>query len=461
MKNLSLNIFLISFLAAFLIASSPQVSALSVENNPITNTIIPDYNQPAKFMLTITGAEEGNYNIYTLTDVKILPQSPFAINGESQTEIYVYPTENLDERGFYSFSYTLKKIGGESFENTLMVKVTDLEDAIEISSDSNDPEKGKINFWIKNKENADLKNIKAKFSSVFFDFEEEFNLEPYELKEFSIKVDSAELKKISAGSYITRAEFKTDRGIKEVNGKIYLGEKKGIQTEEDSSGILIYTDKITKINIGNVPQTVNIKMKKDIISRLFTNFNIEPSSVDRTGFAVSYSWVKELEPAEVFTVRTRTSYIFPVLILILAVILIVIFRRLAKTKIEIKKSVHPVKTKDGQFALRVRLNLKARKSVENVTLNDRIPAIVKIYESFGSVKPDKIDSKNRRIQWSIGNLNAGEERFFSYIIYSKVGVVGKFSLPQATAVYEGAGELHETWSNKVFFLSEQARRDED
>ncbi|MBT7238024.1 hypothetical protein HN865_04160 [Candidatus Woesearchaeota archaeon] len=58
-------------------------------------------------------------------------------------------------------------------------------------------------------------------------------------------------------------------------------------------------------------------------------------------------------------------------------------------------------------------------------------------------------------------MDLGEERVFSYIVYSKIGVVGKFSLPEALAVFEKEGEIHEVESNKVFFLSEQTSKDED
>ena len=51
----------------------------------------------------------------------------------------------------------------------------------------------------------------------------------------------------------------------------------------------------------------------------------------------------------------------------------------------------------------------------------------------------------------------GEERVFNYLIYSKVGIVGKFSLPEAIAVFEKNNEIHEVKSNKVFFMSEQIK----
>ena len=129
--------------------------------------------------------------------------------------------------------------------------------------------------------------------------------------------------------------------------------------------------------------------------------------------------------------------------------------RLLQRKVEIKKSVSVIKTKGGDFALKIHLNLRARHDVENVSLVDRIPAIVKLYNKFGTVSPSRIDAHKRQIQWVVGDLDAGEERVFDYIVYSKVGVLGKFSLPKAKAIFEKDGGIHETTSNSVFFLSSQ------
>lgn len=449
----------LSFLIFVLLIST--VSALTITKQSLNDVIIPEFNQPANFKLTISGSEAGTYKIYTLTDVRLMPVSNFQLSGLNVIDIYVYPTDTLSERGFYSFTYNLKKLDQEPIENRLTVKIVNLRDAIEINSNSNDPVSGKINFYIENKENAKIKNIKAKFSSIFFDFEETFDLNPNERKEFSVVVDKEKVRTIIAGSYIMKAEIETDKGTKTLEGKIFLGEKKGVETQEDSSGILIHTNTITKINIGNAYEQVQVKSKKDVFTRLFTSFNIEPDFVERDGLSVEYIWNKELKPAEIYNIKIKTNYFLPLLIIIFAGIIILLFKRFTETKVEIRKSVSPVKTKSNVFVLKVRINVKAKKDVDNVSLIDKVPAVVKIYEKFGLVKPDKIDAKNRRIHWFIGNMSAGEERVFNYVIYSKVGVLGKFSLPEALAVFEKNDEIHEVESNQVFFLTEQTSRDDD
>jgi len=448
------------FLLAILLLTT--ASALTVEETAVNNVIIYEYSQPAKFELLITGAQQGTYNLYTLTDVSLLPRNSFQLNSETnKIEVFIYPTESLTVRGHYTFSYFLNNAEGENYQKSLTVKIVNLKDAIEINSDSNDPDSNEITFYVRNLENAKLEEIEAKFSSVFFDeFEYVFNLEPYEIHKFSIPLNKEKTKTISAGAYIINAEFKTDKGQQKIEGKIYLGEKKGVDTQDDASGLLVRTNTVTKINIGNIGETVTVRIRRDIFTRLFTSFNIEPDLVDRDDFMITYSWTRTLKPAEILTIKARTNYILPIMIIILLILIIFGIKRYVQNIVEVKKSVSPVRTKGGEFALKVKLNLKARREVENLTLVDTVPAIVKIYEKFGTAQPDSIDAKNRRLRWNLGNLAKGEERAFSYLVYSKVGIVGKFSLPSARAVFEKNNLIHEVESNKVFFLSEQTSKDE-
>ena len=78
---------------------------------------------------------------------------------------------------------------------------------------------------------------------------------------------------------------------------------------------------------------------------------------------------------------------------------------------------------------------------------------------MGYCPPTRFDEKNRRIEWNFEKLEAGESRVLSYIIYSKIGVLGKFALPSATAIYEREGKIKESESNRAFFVAEQRTRD--
>ena len=444
------------FTALFLLA---QASAIQITPEYSTDIIIKDFDSQILLTLKITNATPGTYNLYTLADISIQPSETFEITGNfTQKEFILKPKENLDIIGNYAFTYTLNQRGVEKHEQRMLLKVKDFEDTIEISSDSIDPSSDKISFYIQNKEDTTLENITATFSSIIFDETKTFTLKPNQKLEILVSPYENILKKTSAGVYIITTTFQTKDGEKKIEGNLYLGEKKGITTTEDKSGILIQREIITKVNTGNVVESIQIQTQRNIFSRLFTSFNTEPTSTERDGMTIEYTWRKEkLDPAEAYVIKAQTNYVLPFLIILFATLAILGYIRYSQTKLEITKSVAPVKTKNGEFALKVTLSMKAKQDIENVTLIDKVPAIVKIYKKFGTIKPDKIDAESRRIHWHIGDLEMGETRLFNYIVYSKVGIVGKFSLPKALAVFEKEGNIHEVDSNNVFFMNEQTR----
>ncbi|MFH1522166.1 MAG: hypothetical protein ABIF18_04375 [archaeon] len=437
------------------------ISALEISAEYSTDVVVRYVENSIDLTLEITNASQGTYNLYTLADVSIRPSETFVVT-ESPVEkkFTITPTDNLDVEGRYAFTYTLNHRGVEKVNEKFVINLMNLEDVLEISSDSIVPTSGQVSFYVQNKESVSLKNLSAKFSSILFEVEKTFDLGPNEKLEIFVDADKGKLEKTKAGVYVIESVFQTEKGGRRIDGNLYLGEKKGITSTEDKSGFLIQTEIITKVNVGNVIESVQIKLNRNILSRLFTSFSIEPAIVERKGLVIEYTWIKEkLNPTEAYIVKAKTNYVLPFLIIVVAVLALFGFKRFSETKLEVKKSVSHVKTKNDEFALRVTLSLKARKGVENVTLIDKVPAIVKIYRKFGMVKPDKIDAESRRIHWRVGDLNAGEERIFTYIVYSKVGVVGKFSLPEALAVFEKDEKIHEVDSNKVFFMSDQIKGD--
>ena len=120
-----------------------------------------------------------------------------------------------------------------------------------------------------------------------------------------------------------------------------------------------------------------------------------------------------------------------------------------------------VRAKGGEFALKVSIIVHAKKYIEKVNIIDRLPSLVKLYERFGKEIPSKVEEDKRRIEWEFEKLEAGEIRVISYIIYSKVGIIGKFALPTTTAIYQRDGKIKNTQSNMAFFMAEQKIRDEE
>jgi len=91
---------------------------------------------------------------------------------------------------------------------------------------------------------------------------------------------------------------------------------------------------------------------------------------------------------------------------------------------------------------------------------DKLPPLVKIYEKFTGEYPVRMDKTKKKIEWDFDHLEAGERRVLSYIIYSKVGILGKFALPETIAMFEKDGKLKQASSNKAYFLSRQRRKDD-
>ncbi|GIU68199.1 MAG: hypothetical protein KatS3mg001_049 [Candidatus Pacearchaeota archaeon] len=143
--------------------------------------------------------------------------------------------------------------------------------------------------------------------------------------------------------------------------------------------------------------------------------------------------------------------------MVLVVVLVVDYTR---GDIILRKNVQFVRAKGGEFALKVNLTVHARRFVERVNIIDRIPALVKLYDKFSGEAPKKVDEKTRKIEWNFERLMPGEVRVLSYIIYSKIGVTGKFALPTATAIYEREGNIKEEESNRAFFIAEQRKIEE-
>lgn len=453
---MELKELLVIFVLGFLVSLN-FVSA-DFQKTTVSDVIIKEFNQPAHFIIQPT-IPVGYYQLYTLNDVSLAPKGFFPYTGEA-LDVYVYSTSQLIERGYfplaYTFKYSFKKDTGEGFDDTLSVRVVALKDAVEVGPDSVDPESEIIKIHLLNKESAEIKNVTAHFSSIFFDVDKTFDLEPLQKTEISINVNKDEIKKIKAGPYVVKASVKTDKGIEVLEGKLYLVEKQGISTQEESSGFFINEKTITKINSGNVDSPVQVVVKKNILTRLFTSFNIQPDIAERNFLSVTYTWNKILGPAEVLSIKIKTNYILPFIIIILACLIVFLFEKYMRKSVNISKSVSYVRTKGREFALRVTINIKAKKNLQNITLIDRVPGIMKVYEKF-ALRPSKFDLATRRLEWDLGSLKAGEERIVSYIIYSKVGVVGKFSLPEALLVYEKDGNIDEVSSNRVFFLSEQVK----
>ncbi|HED06384.1 MAG TPA: hypothetical protein ENI61_06845 [Ignavibacteria bacterium] len=448
------------FLLIIVLFLLPQILAinLDIKEKNSSEIIIQGINQPAIFNLKITNlGPSDNLQFYNLLGFSMAPKGTVLLNqGEAKkVKLMIYPKENFNYRGLYTFKYFIRGKDNSEISQELTIRIIDLKDAFEIGSNEINPDSNSLEVYINNKENLNFKEVKVKFNSAFFKIEKNFSLKPNERKNFKIKLDKEDFKKLMAGFYTLNAEITVENKKVDLEGVIKFAEKDVLKITKKSYGILINTQIIEKKNEGNILVPSETVIKKNIFSRLFTTLNPEPDIVERYGFDIYYTWSKEIKPGEIMKIIVKTNWFFPFLVILFIIIIVILAKQYSRTDLILRKKVSFVKAKGGEFALKVSIFVNAKKYVEKVSIIDKLPSLVKIYERFGGEKPKRINEKNRRIEWEFKELEEGETRVISYIIYSKIGIIGKFALPNAKGIYERNGEIHETESNKAFFIAEQ------
>ncbi len=446
----SVMIFLLIIVVPFVFALDIEVEKLS--SNEVC---IAGLEEPATFDLRIInlGFSEKVY-FYSFFGQEILPKE-LSLEGKKAQDVtlQIFPYENT-KPGYYTFDYYIRNNKGDEIAESLTIDVVKFEDAFEIGSEDFDPESKTLNVYVHNKVNFDFGDVSVLFTSPFFEFSKEFNLGPNQRNDFTITLDKEEFKKLMAGYYTFDAEIQAKGLEGVVEGTLKFSEKDILTTNKKTYGFIINTNVIEKTNEGNVLTKTETVVKKNVLSRLFTHFSPEPNTVEREGLAVYYTWYNELEPGESVEINVKTNWILPFAIILLVVLVVVLVKKTSNRNIILKKKVSFVNAKGGEFALKVMVLVEAKNFLERISIIDRLPYLTKIHEKFGGEQPSRIDEKTKRIEWNFERMQPGERRVFSYIIYSKIGVLGKFALPPVTAVYEKEGKVKEAQSNQAFFMLE-------
>jgi len=446
---------------AILIINISLISAidLTIEKKSISSTLISESDKLATFEFKITNnGETDDFEIYSLVSVVMYPKERFEIKkGETKTlEVMADPARKIrdSKNGNFAFEYQIKGKNSGIQKETLTIKIIPLKDVIKIIPSDLHPGQQAI-IEIKNLEDLSLDNLDLNFDSKLFQGHSKISLGPHE--SINLTFEPKEIKELEAGKYPIKTEINLDSINSEKDSEINYLEENGISTTEESKGLIIRETKIEKKNLGNIPTLVRINEEKDIFSRLFTTYSEKPSSAERKGFFVEYKWERALKPNESIILITTTNYTFPFILLLLLIIITISVKIYFQTDLILKKRISFVKTKGGEFALKVRLKARAKKHLDDIKIIDRIPRMTKIHEKFGT-RPDKIDDKTRQIYWNIKSLRKGEERIFSYIIYSKINIIGKFQLPAARASYKKEDEtkVQQVLSNRTSFAAESS-----
>ena len=448
------------FLLTVLVVPSVLALELEVEKLSTNEIFISGLSEPATFDLRITnlGSSE-NVVFYSFFSQELYPKGAVYLEGKKTQDVtlQIYPSSKL-KPGYYTFEYYIRNNYGGEVAEVLTVDIIEFEEAFEVGSEDFDPESKTLNVYIHNKVNFNFENISVVFTSPFFEFRKEFTLGPNQRNDFMITLDKEDFKKLMAGYYTFEAKVEA-KGLEGViDGTLKFSEKDILTTNKKTYGVIINTNVIEKTNEGNVIAKTETTVKKNVLSRLFTHFSPEPNTVEREGFAVYYTWYSELAPGEILKINVKTNWILPLAIVLLIVLVTILVKKGSNRNIIVKKKVTFVNAKGGEFALKVMILVEAKNFLEKISVIDRLPYLTKVHERFGGEQPSRIDEKNKRMEWNFERMQPGERRVFSYIIYSKIGVLGKFALPPVTAVYEREGKVKEAQSNQAFFMLEPRTR---
>ena len=451
----------VTIFALFAFLVIPTVFALNLDVQKVSSNdvIIVGSDQPATFNMQITNSgSPDNLIFYTYFTSTMFPKgtTPIGSSEKKMVELQFYPPEGIKPLGYQTFEYFIKGQNGDEQKETATINAIELSDAFEIGSDEINVGSQTMTIYIHNKVNKDFKNLSVEFSSPFFTKAEEFSLDANQRKNFVITLNSEDFKKLMAGFYTMSADIKFDNLKTTLEAPIKFVEKDVLTESKKSYGFIINTQIITKTNEGNTVSNTQAVMKKNIISRLFTTFSPEPDTTERHGFVVYYTWNQKINPGDAYEIKVKTNWLFPFVLVLLIVAVAVLTKYYSNRNLVLKKRVSFIRTKGGEFALKVSVIVDAKSYIEKVNVTERLPPLVKLHERFGPEAPSRIDEKNRRIEWRFNKLEEGEKRVLSYILYSKIGVVGKFALPRTTAIFEKEGKILERNSNKAFFVIEQA-----
>lgn len=436
---------------------------LEVKKTSANEVIIIGLDKPATFDVLIKNlGNKETLNFYTYFTPRFFPNEavPIAAGATENIKIEVYPPSNSKSTGYQTFSYFIRGSDDSEIDEKLTVNMVELKDAFEIGSGEINSESETMVVYIHSKVNFRFEDLEIKISSPFFKHTDTITLEPNQRKDFTVELNKEDYKKLMAGFYTMNVEVKIEKLDAKLETPINFVEKDILIETSKEYGFLVNTKIITKTNEGNVISSTESVIKKGILSRLFTTFHPEPTRVDRQGVSVYYTWNQEINPGENAEIKVTTNWFFPVIILILIIAIVLLTKYYSGRYLVLRKRVSFVRAKGGEFALKVTLVVDAKKYVDRVNIIERLPALAKLHERFGSETPSRIDEKRKRIEWSFNKLEQGEKRVLTYIIYSKIGVVGKFALPRASALFEHEGKILERNSNKAYFVIEQNGKDE-
>jgi hypothetical protein len=432
---------------------------VQLKEKAVSNVIIKEFDLPAEYEFTIVNNNDYTdiFTIDSLLDVNITPKdNVLALRNSEKTvtkQIYASPEMREEENGLLSITYYADGETSNLWKSTFFLDFISMNDLVTIEMPPTIT-KDDTEMTVVLNLTRDVKlDTKLTLVSELLSYSDDVTL----TAEGVVLTVPLKQEMPKAGTYEVKATFEVgDSSYTESNNVVLKSEIIVNEKDPVKSGWLLNRKIIyEKENAGNSVTDVTVTVKKSVVSGLFTSFNMGPTSVKRDGSIAAYEFIKELNPGESIQVIAVTSYYLPILILVLLIAAGWIFVVVTTPQVKIMKRAVRVRTRSGAFATKIVLAIKnkGKSEVNSLKVIDRLPPFTEVVPGkFGTISPS--EARKSTLIWNIDKLAPQEEMMLSYIVYSKLTIIGKLDVPVTYATYMDAkNRLHEAKSNGLFVIA--------
>ena len=210
-------------------------------------------------------------------------------------------------------------------------------------------------------------------------------------------------------------------------------------------------------NKGNIEDSDTFILETSFFSQLFTRTNPKAEVVKEDGKRY-YQWEIILgsgESSNIILTRNFRTFAGVILLILIGILAYYLFRSSVITKKQAR--ILKMEKHSGISKMKVLLHVKNRtgKVIDHVLVTDRIPHIAEVIKDFevGTLKPEKLIKHKKEgvlLRWTFNQLEPYEERIITYMVRTKLDILGGFSLPSAMVKFKNKkGKFVKAFSNKA------------
>ncbi|MBI4983512.1 hypothetical protein HZC32_02610 [Candidatus Woesearchaeota archaeon] len=449
---------------------------------PIDNQITTKEKAFFELNLTNNAAKEQKYTIYSLElgqwNVEPYPLQDKVVtiaSGKSySTKIAVNPLKEFSP-GIYFISLTVEGDLGDRYEQKLKIYLSPAEQVVYSPSiklqvdmpNKIDPQEVvSIKLWLENRNPLNLSNLKVKLvSSEMPEFNKAvvIDLPPLDKKEieFAVTPNLYQQPKEYVLKFVFERygeDFKTVEHPVEI--VTLLPSFSVLEVHEESSYLKIFR-KFTLKNEGNVLNTQKVRVPATFLEGLLTQGE---AKAEIEAWQCYITWEVTLGPGNTTLVYSVTNYRMLVYLGII-LILIIGFYLYVRSPISVKKTAVVTKRDDrgalSEVKVMVEVKNHSKLPVKDVTIIDLIPVYASLEhiakESEEAIRPHRTShvKEGTKVHWSLADLDPGEQRLMTYKVRAKLNILGRLSLPRATAEFTRRnGRMGKAYSG-VFRLGDE------